>query len=144
MVHTFLLNCTIHFRSPEGVLQWHRFLLLHIVSATFSIFVREWKTIIIYNVQYMKILCYLKTVVHIFATFRTFLSCFLDERIEPTAVLCIRIRIWISMDPHQTEREDPDPDPDPRSKWQAGSGSASASRRCGSRALFLWTREVWT
>ncbi len=37
MVHTFLLNCTIHFRSPGRVLQWHRFLLLHIVSATFSI-----------------------------------------------------------------------------------------------------------
>jgi hypothetical protein len=53
MVDTFLLNCTIHFRSPGGVLQWHRFLflLLHIVSATFSIFVREWKTIIIYNVH---------------------------------------------------------------------------------------------
>jgi hypothetical protein len=49
MVHTFLLNCTIHFCSPEGVLQWHRFLLLHIVSPTFSILCESGKPFIIYN-----------------------------------------------------------------------------------------------
>jgi hypothetical protein len=46
MVDTFLLNCTIHFRSPKGVLQWHRFLLLHIVSATSSILCESGKPLL--------------------------------------------------------------------------------------------------
>ncbi len=124
MVDTFLLNCTIHFRSPGGVLQWHRFLLLHIVSATSSILYER-----------VENLYYLQCTSRYFVLWFTYLRHF-----ELFFLLSGRVnRAYSSV-------MDPDPDPDQHgsaSNWKGGSGSGYASKWQAGSGFASGTTSKW-